>query len=345
MSVPTGSIRYLDGATVREALPTQNELVDLAALALRSIVGGAEIPERAGLSPGSAGVFAGAMPARLTAAEVAGGGASTDLLGMKWISGGVGNRATGLPALASLIVLNDPGTGAPVAIMDGDAITAARTAALSGVAVRLLVAPRPADPRGGSRHAVLIGAGVQARAHAAMLGALLPGVDLSIHDRHPERAQALALDVAALEGVGEAIAAPNPTGALGQADVVVTATSLTGRPAPGATIEPGDVPPSALVLPVDYAAYVSADLVSSARTFVVDHRGQFEANRRTGRLAGWPDPTATFGELLLDGFGPSDRPSGVAVALHQGPGIADVIVADAVLRRALAAGLGVDLRR
>ena len=96
-------------------------------------------------------------------------------------------------------------------------------------------------------------------------------------------------EVAALEGVGEAIAAPDPTAALRQADVVVTATSLSGRPAPGATIEPGDVPPSALVLPVDYAAYVSADLVTSAATFVVDHRGHFEANRRirsTRRLAG-----------------------------------------------------------
>jgi ornithine cyclodeaminase/alanine dehydrogenase-like protein (mu-crystallin family) len=178
-----------------------------------------------------------------------------------------------------------------------------------------------------------------------VVGKLLPGVVLAIHDRHPERAGALALELAAVDGVGEAVAATDPTEALRRADVVVTATSLTGRPVPGATIEPGGVPPSALVLPVDYAAYVSAALVTSAATFVVDHRGQFEANRRTGRLPGWPDPTATFGELLLDGYAPSRRPPGLAVALHQGPGIADVIVADAVLRRALEAGLGLDLPR
>ena len=164
---PPDTIRYLDGASVRAALPSQEELVDLAELALRSLVSGAQMPERAAVAPGPEGVFAGAMPARLRAAEVAGGGATSDLLGMKWIGGGTGNRARGLPALASLIVLDDPSTGAPVAIMDGDAITAARTAALSGVAVRLLV-PRGRTERG--HRAVLVGAGVQGRAHAAMLG-------------------------------------------------------------------------------------------------------------------------------------------------------------------------------
>ena len=150
MTDPPDTIRYLDGASVRAALPSQEELVDLAELALRSLVSGAQMPERAAVAPGPEGVFAGAMPARLRAGEVAGGGATSDLLGMKWIGGGTGNRARGLPALASLIVLDDPSTGAPVAIMDGDAITAARTAALSGVAVRLLV-PRDGPSAGTGR--------------------------------------------------------------------------------------------------------------------------------------------------------------------------------------------------
>ena len=85
--------------------------------------------------------------------------------------------------------------------------------------------------------------------------------------------------------------------------------------------------------------------MTSAATFVVDRRSELEANRRSGRLAGWPDPTATLGELLLDGVGPSERAPGLAVALHQGPGIADVIVADAVLRRAIAIGEGIELSR
>jgi ornithine cyclodeaminase/alanine dehydrogenase-like protein (mu-crystallin family) len=335
-------MRYLDAAAVRASLPTVHELVDLAEVALRSLVAGAEVPERAALPASPAGVFAGAMPARLTAIHLAGGGAERDLLGMKWISGGVSNRARGLPALASLIVLNDPSTGVLTAIVDGDAVTAARTAALSGVAVRLLV---HRDRMPAARRAVLIGAGVQAKAHAGMLGALLPGVALAIHDRHPERAEAVAAEAAGLEGVSETIATSDPSKALREADVVVTATSLAGRPEPGAGLGPGDVAAPALVLPVDYAAYVSAELVRTATTFLVDHVATFEANRRSGRLVGWPDPSGSLGELLIAGYEPASRPPGLAVALHQGPGVADVIVADAVLRRATALGLGLVLER
>ncbi|CAN5446931.1 hypothetical protein BH24CHL9_BH24CHL9_14760 [soil metagenome] len=336
-------MRYLDAAAVTASLPTPTEMVDLAEVVLRSLVAGAEVPEKAGLSPGSSGVFAHAMPAQLRATEVSGGGVSRDLMGLKWIAGGPANRAAGLPALAALIVLNDPATGMPLAIMDGDVITAARTAALSGAAVRLFGPAGGVAAAGRPPSALLIGAGEQGRAHAAVLGALLPGVELLVHDRHPERAERLAGEVASLTGVGSARAVEDPGPALARADIVVTATALGGAEP---VLGPGDVAPDALMLPVDYSAYMTPALVTAATTFAVDARGRFEANRRSGRLSGWPDPTHVLGELLLVADA-ADRPGrmGLAVALHQGPGIADVIVADAVLRNAKAADLGVELPR
>jgi ornithine cyclodeaminase/alanine dehydrogenase-like protein (mu-crystallin family) len=333
VSEPGAPIRFLDDAAVRAAMPGQSELLHLAEVALRSLVAGGEAPPKAALPPGPAGVFAQAMPARLAASAVPGGGADADLLGMKWISGSPGNRALGRATLSGLVVLNDAETGAPTAILDAAAITAARTAALSGVAVRLLAPAPPGRPA----RAVLVGAGVQGRAHAEVLGSVLPGVELSIHDRHPERAQGLARVAAELSGVGSSRAVADPADALREADVIVTATSVAvGRPVVG----PADVGPDALVVPVDYGAYVMVALVLAATTFAVDDRGQFEHHRGLGRLAGWPDPTATLGDLLLQ---PAERRPGIAVALHQGPGIADVLVADAVWRRAAAAGLGREL--
>ena len=328
-------MRYLDAESVRRAMPAPGELVELAALALRSLVAGAKMPAKAALDPDVGGVFAHAMPARLRASEVPGGGAPADLLGLKWIAGGSGNRARGLAAMAALVVLDDPVTGAPVAVLEGGAITAARTAALSGVAVQLLGGGGETS----ARRAVIVGAGVQGRAHAEVLGAVLPGVELAIHDRHPERAEALAREATTMSGVGAAEPVIDPSSSLARGDVVVCATSLMTSPVLG----PADVAPEALVIPVDYGAYVRPELVASAATFVVDDPAQFEGHRRTGRLAGWPDPTAILGELLAAGGSP-DR-SGLKVALHQGPGIADVIVADAVLRRATALGLGQELAR
>jgi ornithine cyclodeaminase/alanine dehydrogenase len=333
MSEQGSPIRFLDDATVRAAMPGQSELLHLAEVALRSLVAGGEVPSKAALPPGPSGVFAQAMPARLIASAVPGGGASADLLGVKWISGSPGNRALGRATLAGLVVLNDPATGAPTAILDASAITAARTAALSGVAVRLLAPAPPGRPA----RAVLVGAGVQGRAHAEVLGSVLPGVELSIHDRHPGRAQGLARVADGLPGVGSARAVADPTNAMRGADVIVTATSVAGaRPVVG----PGDVGSDALVVPVDYGAYVTVALVRAATTFAVDDRRQFEHNRGIGRLAGWPDPAATLGDLLLE---PAERRPGITVAVHQGPGIADVLVADAVWRRAVAAGLGLGL--
>ena len=108
-------------------------------------------PAKASLPPGAAGTFAQVMAARLDA-----GDAPDDrpLLGMKWIAGNAGNRARGLPAMGSLVVLNDPDSGLPVAILDGSPITACRTAALSGAAIRILEPSgrhAPDRPRAGRR--------------------------------------------------------------------------------------------------------------------------------------------------------------------------------------------------
>jgi ornithine cyclodeaminase/alanine dehydrogenase-like protein (mu-crystallin family) len=333
--VTVDPLRYLDAATVERLLPAAPALVELAELALRSLGGGAEMPPKAVLDGGPAGSFAQALPARLRAAAVPGDGAAHDLLGLKWIAGSAANRAAGLPAMTAVIVLNDPVTGLPQAILEGDAITAARTAALSAVAVRLLLRP----VAGRRVVVVLVGAGVQARAHARLIAAAAGELEVVVHDRHPDRAAALVEALRDVPGIGAAMAVDDPRRDLRRADVIVTATTV-GASEP--VLRAADLGGEALVLPVDYAAYVTADVARSATAFVVDDRDAFAANRASGRLAGWPDPTATFAELLL---APAPRPAGLVVALHQGPGVADLIVADAVLQRAILEGAGQQLER
>ena len=76
--------------------------------------------------------------------------------------------------------------------------------------------------------------------------------------------------------------------------------------------------------------------------FLVDDRGQFLANRDAGQFDDYPDPTATLGEAILAG---TPRPtSGRVVVTHLGVGLADVVFADAIVRRAEAAGCGTLLR-
>jgi hypothetical protein len=123
----------------------------------------------------------------------------------------------------------------------------------------------------------------------------------------------------------------------------VSVTSLGGE---RAWIGPDDVRSDAIVVPVDYAAQVTPELVRSASTFAVDEVETFREHRAGGRLAGWPDPVGSLAWLAAaSARGEWSRPPGVAVTLHQGPGLADVVFAAAVLRSALAAGEGVALPR
>jgi ornithine cyclodeaminase/alanine dehydrogenase-like protein (mu-crystallin family) len=85
----------------------------------------------------------------------------------------------------------------------------------------------------------------------------------------------------------------------------------------------------------------SAEVAREAALFLVDDRGQFLANRDAGQFDGYPDPGATLGEAILAG---TPRPaSGRVVITHLGVGLADVVFADAIVRRAEAAGLGTTL--
>lgn len=326
-------LRYLTAADVAAAMPALPERLRLAETALRGLASGAgELPPKIGVHPRPANSFAHAMPAFLR-----GGDAAGDRLGMKWVLGFDGNGALGLPAIHGLILLNDAATGVPTAILDAGGITAERTAAISGVAVRAFAPP----VTGRAPRAAVVGAGVQGRAHLPVLGHLLPGVEVALFDRAPERAERLAAEAAAVPGIRTARVAATARDAVRDADVVVTAAAF--GPAAERQAMTGDwLAPDALVVPVDYATYCSAAVAREAALFLTDHAGQFLANRDAGLFDGYPEPHAMLGAALAPD---RVRPAGRVVVTHLGTGLADVVFATAVVEAATAAGRGTLLER
>jgi len=337
-------LRYLSGVDVAAAMPPLPERLALAEQALRGLAGVAELPPKIGVHPRAVLSFAHAMPAFLPGDAADG---STDRLGMKWVSGNPANNATGLLGIYGLLVLNDPVTTAPVAILDAGPITAERTAAISGVAIRAFAPGEPAGAGGGSGarggsggpRAALIGAGVQGRSHVPVLGYVLPGVALTVFDRDRVRAEALAAVASETEGIGEVRVAASAREAVDGAGVVVTAASFVTPPE--RQVMTNDwLTPHALVVPVDYATYCAAEVAREASLFVVDHTAQFLANREAGNFDGYPDPAAMIGEVLG-----RPRPVGRIVTTHLGTGLADVVFGAAILAEAVARGLGTILPR
>ena len=214
--------------------------------------------------------------------------ADDDLLGLKWVTGFPANRAAGLAPIHALVILSDPGTGRPRAILDGGPITAQRTAAVSGVVVR----------RFG-------GGASPGRDHRCRRPGAQPRRDAR---RRPARRASSSSTIVIRTGPRRwpprrrlpATTAASARQAVADADVVITAVTFA-RPEDRQSMTGDWLRPDALVVPIDYAAMCAADVARDAALFLTDDRGQFLANRDAGQFDGYPDPTMTIGEALARG--------------------------------------------
>jgi ornithine cyclodeaminase/alanine dehydrogenase len=141
--------------------------------------------------------------------------ASRGCLGYKGGGFWAANRERGLAGHQSVIVLYDPETGRPSALMDGNYLTIIRTGAVGAIAARYLARPD-------SRRVAIIGAGAQGRIQLAALREVLPVVEVRCFDLDSQCSQGLA-GLASREGL-RAMACVTTQEAVEGADVIVTAT-------------------------------------------------------------------------------------------------------------------------
>jgi ornithine cyclodeaminase/alanine dehydrogenase-like protein (mu-crystallin family) len=307
-------MRFLSDLDVEQLLPPPAHLVELARDALVALAAGrADVPAKPAVHPGGLS-FANAMPAAHP---------ERNLLGCKWISIFPDNQAKGLPTAAGLMVVNDGTTGFPRLVMEAAALTAARTAAVSGACIAAfgrLDAPT-----------AILGAGVQARSHLQVLAAL-GSPEVTVYARRAEARRALE-DWVAQETPALAVhAVGSREEALRGAQVVVTALTIGLS---GAQLEQEWLADDALVLPLDYASSVGPDLAASS-VLTADHVPQFEAVRAAGSLGTYPAAGRWTGDLLQG----QPLPHGRVVCQNLGNGLTDLVVAAAVADSAEERGAG-----
>jgi ornithine cyclodeaminase len=124
------------------------------------------------------------------------------------------------PSHQAVVVLFDPSTGTPTALVDGTELTAARTAAASAVATRHLA-------REDSSVMAILGTGVQARAHALAVARVCGALrEIRIAGRDPEKSDALARELSETLGLPavRVITAATFADALAGADIVCATT-------------------------------------------------------------------------------------------------------------------------
>lgn len=188
---------FLDASAMHAACPPEAAVSAIEA-ALRQGLDPAAEPPRSVVQMTSGQVLL--MPSEATESSA----------GVKVATVAPGNPARGLPRIQAVHLHFDRATLALTAMLDGTALTALRTPAVSVAAVRHHLPDRPVD-------LVVIGAGPQATGHATTLAAVRPLASVVHLVRDPGR---VSIDAPLLRlGSAEADAA------LGAADIVVCATS------------------------------------------------------------------------------------------------------------------------
>ena len=170
----------------------------------------------------------------------AGGAAVTSLVMPAWQPGGCygvkvvniapGNAARGLPGLHSTYVLYDASTGVPLAWIDGDEITARRTAATSALAASWLASD-------GASRLALIGAGRIARLLPAAHRTVRPIERVTVWARSQPRAAVLVAELVA-DGFDARVAA-SVEAAVAEADIASCATLAREPIVLGRWLRPG----------------------------------------------------------------------------------------------------------
>lgn len=185
----------------------------------QQFAGGCEVPQRHVHQP-SAGMTSLLMPAWQAGGHYV----------VKIVNIAPGNATLGLPGLHATVLLHDGATGRPLALMDGNAITARRTAAASALAASYLA-------RADARHLLVVGAGRVAELLPEAYGAVRTIDRVSVWARRPAAARALAARWRR-RGI-HAEAAPSLERATAQADIVSCATLSTEPLIRGEWLKPG----------------------------------------------------------------------------------------------------------
>ncbi|GEM_PF-539628 len=260
-------------------------------------------------------------------------GGPVPVAGIKWTAHRSSHGAEGGqdPAVTGLIVLTDPRSGRPFALMESALIGAVRTAATTGVALQRL---RRTD----ATTATLIGAGLQAEMHLRMLAAVLPGAHrLVLANRTRDHAERLVRGLTGLPWTPE-LSDLGPS-AVEESDVVIACTAAASPFVHAGWVHRGMAAVS--IGPYEF----SYDAVRAFDAVVVDAWGDFKRTSLKGLFRMYRDgqfeESAVAADLggLVAGTREIPRESSVFVSVF-GLSIFDVAVAARIARAAEERGVG-----
>ncbi|MEA4919660.1 MAG: ornithine cyclodeaminase family protein [Clostridiaceae bacterium] len=259
-------------------------------------------------------------------------GGDVDIAGFKWASEAVYNMTQpDMPYGVDVVILSDPKTVYPKAIMDGTIITAMRTSAAAGVAAKYLASKN-------SKKACLVGAGVIGRTMVMAMMEAVPSLEeIKLVDLDIAKAEAIAKEY---EGKYNVIACSSTEDAAKDADIIVTETT-SRKP----FLKAEWVKPNATV--IQMSAYeIEDEILVKADKKVVDNWAQLSHGAgalvhklaEEGKLT--EDMVSTLPQLAAGQKPGRESEDELCVCCTYGIGSVDVAVAHKLYMNALEKGIG-----
>jgi ornithine cyclodeaminase len=246
------------------------------------------------------------------------------------------NLDTDLPAHQGAVALFDTSNGRLRALVDAAGLTAVRTAAVSGLATRLLASEDADD-------LAILGSGTQAHAHLEAMLAVRPIRRVRVWSRRAERADAF---VAAWAGRTDAAVTASPAAkdAVSGASVVCTVTGSATPVLEGRWLSPG-AHVNAVGAVGAARRELDADAVARSRVFV-DRRqsadaeaGEIVMAMAEGRIDAM-HVAGELGEVVLGSLPGRTAPEEITLFRGLGLAVEDLAAARLVAARADARGVG-----
>ena len=316
-----GSVLYLSREDVEATQLPMSEIIQaLEAMFKEKGNGAVEMPPKPGIHP-RPDAFIHAMPAYIPSLQAA---------GLKWVSGYPGNQARGLPYITGLLILNDPDTGVPLAVMDCTWITAQRTGAATAVSAKYLARPESASVG-------IVACGVQGRSNLEALACLFAVRRVKAYDLHPDVARQFAremgerfdLDIEPVTTLPEAVQG---------LDIVVTSRPILKHPK--APIEAGWLAPGSFASLVDFDSSWQGAALREVDKLATDDVAQMRYYRQEGYFRDTPEVYADLGEIVAGRKPGRESASERTAAVNLGIAPDDMATAIRVYQRAKARGIG-----
>jgi len=318
------SILYLSRSDVEAVSLSMQEIIDsLEQMFREKGAGKVEMPPKPGIHPRQ-DAFIHAMPAYIPGLGSA---------GIKWVSGYPANQEKGLPYISGLLILNDPDTGFPTAVMDCTWITAQRTGAATAVAAKYLARPE-------SCTAGIIACGVQGRSNLEALACIFPLKSVCAYDLDHKVAEKFASDMGAGLDL-EIKTVRSAEEAVRGMDIVVTSGPIMKKPDP--VIGAGWLEPGSFASAVDFDSYWQGEALAEADKLATDDIAQMAYYRKEGYFQTTPQPYADLGDIV-SGKKPGREDSKERnIAINLGLALEDMALAIQIYRRARNKGMGIEL--